>query len=481
MGDVGFCGIDGHRLQEQGDDPLTGKTIDRYRLLNRIGVGGMGCVYRVVHTVLEHQYAIKILFGDFAMESRIVQRFRREARAVSQIKHPNVVAVFDFGGTAQGLTFMVMELVRGESLSALLRREGPLRPSRAAAIARQIAQGLSAAHEMGFVHRDIKPSNIMITQAAGLELVKLLDFGVVGLVEDSRSAQRTGTGLLIGTPIYMAPEQAREARQAGPAADLYSLGVVLYEMLSGKPPFDDEVFIDVLIKHTLETPPPLPPAGGLEMLVAWLLEKEPGSRPESADAVIQELDRLNLKDVPAQPQVSPFAVTFELSPEEAVAAGLVPSSVLAQSKERTDEDEDPTIEGAPLDDEEPEIPMEAPITFVGSPTRPHDTASLQGPPMRSISATSSELGLEEEDDRTEISGAMDYLSLRDRLDMLYERAIRHWEMLPEAQEEALKSRFSEVSADVRPGLSQEAYAVLGLEIDGLEEEIFTSGRRRAIS
>lgn len=287
-----FCGIDGEKLTEQDADPLIGKTVDRYRIDQRIGTGAMGVVYRGSHTVLDREYAVKVLYGDFASDARLVARFRREAQAASKIQHENIVGVVDFGTAESGLSFLVMELVEGENLADVLEREAPMSPRRAAYIARSVAAGLGEAHRLGFVHRDLKPANVMLTKdATGQEIGKVMDFGVVGAIETDDSTKLTRTGTIVGTPLYMAPEQA-QGDPATPASDLYALGVMLFEMLSGQPPFRGDSLRKVVMAHLTEAPPPLPPCSGLERLVPALLQKQPSRRPGRADQVVLEIDRI---------------------------------------------------------------------------------------------------------------------------------------------------------------------------------------------
>lgn len=287
-----FCGIDGEKLVEQGNDPLIGKTVDRYRIDERLGTGAMGVVYRGSHTVLDREYAVKVLYGDFASDARLVARFRREAQAASKIQHENIVGVVDFGTAESGLSFLVMELVIGENLADVLEREAPLSPRRAAHIARSVAAGLGEAHRLGFVHRDLKPANVMLTKDAnGEEIGKVMDFGVVGAIETDDSTKLTRTGTIVGTPLYMAPEQA-QGDPATPASDLYALGVMLFEMLSGQPPFRGDSLRKVVMAHLTEAPPPLPPCSGLERLVPALLQKHQSRRPSRADQVVVEIDRI---------------------------------------------------------------------------------------------------------------------------------------------------------------------------------------------
>lgn len=288
--DPGFCGVDGAELIEQEEDPLIGRTVDRYMIRERIGSGGMGCVYRARHVVLEREYAIKVLFGDMAAHKTLAERFRREAMAVSKMSHPNIVEIGDFGTTDTGLTFLVMELLEGRSLAEELLARGQLPPARAASIAQQIAAGLAEAHRHGFVHRDLKPGNVMLTQERGQEKAKILDFGIVGMVKGASDSKLTRTGFVLGTPAYMSPEQAQDS-EVSYASDLYALGVIFYEMLAGHLPFTGESSQMVMVRHITEPPPRLPPCGGLEDLVYALLAKRPEERPESAEHVSAQLEK----------------------------------------------------------------------------------------------------------------------------------------------------------------------------------------------
>jgi len=285
---IPWCSLDETPLEDFEHDPLIGRELDRYAILEVLGEGGMGRVYRAAHRVLSREYAIKVLFGDFAGEPRFKERFRREAQSVSRVRHPNIVAVEDFGQTDDGLMFIALELVHGEPLHRVLRAHGPLPPPTAAAILRQLVLGLGAAHEAGFVHRDIKPENIMVTRDGA---VKILDFGSVSLQAIPDRERLTVAGNIVGTPSYMAPEQSQDA-PVGPAADLYSAGVVLFEMLTGELPFHGRTRAEILVKHIAEPPPEAPPSAGLERLVAALLEKQTHARLARASDVLALLDSL---------------------------------------------------------------------------------------------------------------------------------------------------------------------------------------------
>lgn len=296
--DANVCGIDGTPLIERSDDPFVGQTIGRYRITDRLGAGAMGCVYRAMHTAFPAQYAIKILFGDMAANRAVAQRFRREADTITKLRHPNIVSIVEFGTTPGGLNLMVMELVDGQALSTALEAKERFSPPRAANIVRQVAAGLMAAHEHGFVHRDLTPGNVMLERREQHEHIKLLDFGVVGLTDaDANEPKLTKTGFTLGTPVYMAPEQV-EGSGVGPEADLYSLGVILYEMIAGKPPFEGPIH-KILADKMLKPPPPLPPSGGLEALAARLLARQPIHRMSTASEVIAAIDHLHLVELQA--------------------------------------------------------------------------------------------------------------------------------------------------------------------------------------
>jgi len=319
---IEFCGLDGAPVVESARDPLIGVTFDRYRVTERLGGGGMAAVYRAVHQVIDREVAIKVLFGELACDRAFAERFRREAQAASRIKHPGVVEILDFGATNEGMSFLVMEFLKGETLSDAIQRSGPFAPRRAAAVLRQVAAGLGAAHASGFVHRDLKPGNIMLVDAgtkdAPNEIAKILDFGLVqarSSGKDDEESRLTRTGQTLGTPFYMAPEQF-QGEEATTRSDLYSLGTVLHEMLSGSSPFRGSLG-EVVVQHASSKPPPLAPAGGLEKLAKKLMEKSPSKRPENAEAVVAAIDALALGPVRAE-DIPPRAKTVELSLHEVV-------------------------------------------------------------------------------------------------------------------------------------------------------------------
>jgi serine/threonine protein kinase/ketosteroid isomerase-like protein len=263
---------------------------DKYRLDRLLGRGGMGAVYAALHVELERPTAIKLLLPDLISDEQALERFKREARAAARLNHPNVAGTYDFGTLPGGESYIVMELVEGETLSERLAAAGALPFGEAALIARQVADGIESAHEGGIVHRDLKPANIIISRDhRGTALVKVLDFGIAKLRETSTTgslASITTAGSIMGTPRYMSPEQCSDLK-VDARSDIYSLGVLFYEMLAGRPPFDAPSAMALALKQIQEPPPPLKEArpgvpDALERLVMWALAKDPADRPQTA-------------------------------------------------------------------------------------------------------------------------------------------------------------------------------------------------------
>lgn len=280
--------------REEVVEHLIGTTIGSYRLEALLGAGVTARVYRAQHLVFDRGFAVKILHGKLSRRERVIARLRREAKALAQLEHINVVRVHDCGTTETGLSYLVTELCLGRSLAKAIADEGPFAPERAAELARQIAAGLEAAHALGIVHRDLKPGNIMLVGDWPNEQVKIVDFGLSRIAgKDAPKTQLTRAEDLLGTPLYMAPEQVEDATQAGPSADLYALGVILYEMLAGARPFVGKVRA-ALHQQMYRVPPPLPPLGGAEKVAMKLLEKSPADRYLSAGAVIEALSSQEL-------------------------------------------------------------------------------------------------------------------------------------------------------------------------------------------
>ncbi|HEY0005759.1 MAG TPA: serine/threonine-protein kinase [Pyrinomonadaceae bacterium] len=280
-------------------DPLIGRTFDdKYRLDDRLGVGGMGTVYRATHLLIDRPVAIKVLNPRLVEDEEAKVRFRREAKAAGRLRHANAVAVTDFGQTSDGYVYIVMELLEGKTLRDVLAREAPLDVARAVFIMLQTSAAVAAAHESGIIHRDLKPANIFITHRPHAPaIVKVLDFGIAKLaadaIDDEDPQTLTQVGVMIGTPRYMSPEQC-DGVKLTPASDVYSLGVILYEMLTGATPFNGTTPLAIALKHSTEPPrpprqliPTLPPA--LEEIVMQALQKRPEERPTDAGAFRREL------------------------------------------------------------------------------------------------------------------------------------------------------------------------------------------------
>ncbi|GEM_PF-444630 len=251
-----FCPRDGTAVRPKAArDDLIGQVLaGRYLVKSKLGEGGMGRVYLAEHVRMGRPCAIKVMHPSLSQEADAVSRFGREAANASRIIHPNVAAIYDFGETSDGLIFLAMEYAEGEPLSRILKRDGPLSVARAAALARQVASALSAAHELSIVHRDLKPDNIMVSRARdGREIAKVIDFGIAKTVHGS-TQHLTRTGFVIGTPAYMSPEQLAGQGIDG-RSDIYSLGCILYEMLAGQPAFAGPSG-EVSITRRLTEPPP---------------------------------------------------------------------------------------------------------------------------------------------------------------------------------------------------------------------------------
>ena len=281
-------------------DPLIGRVFDgKYRLEEPLGGGGMGTVYRATHLLIERPVAIKVLSQRFVGDQTAQERFRREARAAGRMHHPNAVAVSDFGTTEDGWLYIVMELLEGRTLRDLLAREAPLDPARAVSFMLQACAAVGAAHDANLIHRDLKPANIFIEQRPDLPaVVKVLDFGVAKFAvdehEDDDYQTLTQVGAIIGTPRYMSPEQCAGTAPLTPASDVYSLGIILYELLTGAVPFSAETPLALAMKQVTEAPVPpreIVPAipRELETVVLHALAKHAADRPPDANEFRREL------------------------------------------------------------------------------------------------------------------------------------------------------------------------------------------------
>jgi eukaryotic-like serine/threonine-protein kinase len=326
-------------------DPRIGLVLDsKYELLERLGQGGMGAVYRARRLHIGDEVAVKLLSREMVREHTAIERFRREARSAAMIRHPNVVSIHDFGDASTGNsaeTYIVMELIKGESLRQLIAREGRLHPERATSLLRDICAGVGLAHRQGLLHRDLKPDNVIVSPPASSETrenVKVVDFGLAKIREENISPL-TEAGIVLGTIYYMSPEQCR-GEQLDARADVYSLGAMLYEMLSGVPPFQSPSITGLIFKHLNEFPSPfnqtlqVPPA--LERVCFRALAKSPQDRQADATALSSELQEAMAPQVqsPRTPIASePVAVARKSSSNAwkwvvAVVGTLVVSGIL---------------------------------------------------------------------------------------------------------------------------------------------------------
>jgi serine/threonine-protein kinase len=281
---------------------MIGSSVGSYRVLSPIGQGGMGAVYVAEHQLLGQKVAVKILLPQFSQDAEIVNRFFNEARATSQIKHPGIVQIFDFGHYSDSSAYIVMEYLEGESMAARLRRQGCQSLEVIIEITRQIANALAAAHAKGIVHRDLKPDNVFFVEDLDMPLgfrAKILDFGIAKLAGDGvAGGPKTRTGVVMGTPYYMSPEQCKGAGRVDQRADLYSLACMMFEMATGRSPFVYEGAGEIIAAHIFQAPPAMREVLAtapleLEPIVARGLAKKPEDRYASAAELVAALGTLS--------------------------------------------------------------------------------------------------------------------------------------------------------------------------------------------
>ena len=397
-----FCPADGTSLRPKGSDSLIGRVMaERYHILKRIGEGGMGRVYLGEHVKMNRQCAIKVMSPALVNDHESAARFAREASNAARIIHPNVAAVFDYG-ESEGLVYLVMEYVQGEPLARILAREAPLGVDRALDLTRQIADGLGAAHELGIVHRDLKPDNILVCRnKAGKDVAKVVDFGIAKAIQENASDALTRTGLVIGTPEFMSPEQLLgdpiDAR-----SDLYAMGCIMHLMLTASPPFAAATREQMIKRrlseeapHVQHLDPGLPDS--LDMVVHRLLARSPAERYASAAEVREALAgthvrRQDIEGISRPPKATPRSAptqAFEnaaLAPTEqteqahrprrrhiAMAAGVVAVLIASFAVKTSDGGEgtaDATIGTVPVP------PGAAPTVVVPTPEPVDSTAIL---------------------------------------------------------------------------------------------------------
>jgi serine/threonine protein kinase len=371
---------------------VPGTMLGEYQVEAAIGRGGMGTVYLAVHPLIGKRAAIKVLNKDFCSDPYTVERFVDEARVVNQIGHPNIVDIFAFGEMVDGRHYFVMELLRGETLRARLDR-GRLDLVEAATVLKQLARALEAAHGKGIIHRDLKPDNIFLVEVPDEPArVKLLDFGIAKLSRETHRIERTATGAMVGTPQYIAPEQAK-GHAIDASVDTYALGGIAFELVTGRPPFVADNAMEIVAKHLMELPPqpsqlaPVPPE--LDALIFRMLAKHAAARPTLAEATAvfervrtrQSIPAVDDRASVAELAVEEHAVTQPRPAERGrrgvavlVAAGMVAACVTAYIVVRTLTDDSGTtasIEPAPP------VPTPPPPT---PPTSPEIQVPADPPP-----------------------------------------------------------------------------------------------------
>ena len=286
------------RLTTAQQDALIGTSIGNYLVRGKLGEGGMGMVYLAEHPMIGKRVAVKVLHAEFSQNREVIKRFFGEAKAVNDIRHPNIIDIIDYGVLPQNgrdTVYFVMEYIEGINLSSMLRERPPLVAGRAFAIASQVANALSASHAAGIVHRDLKPDNIMICARRGAgDIVKVLDFGIAKLTHDKPVSGQTRAGVVMGTPTYMSPEQAQGKGDVDHRTDVYALGIVLYQMLTKCVPFQGEGYGEILLQHINQPPTPLSEqlpgiSPYVEAVCLKALEKAPSHRYPNMDEFARAL------------------------------------------------------------------------------------------------------------------------------------------------------------------------------------------------
>ncbi|GIW51601.1 MAG: hypothetical protein KatS3mg081_0956 [Gemmatimonadales bacterium] len=332
-----FCPNDGSTLRSTGASDLIGSIVaERYHILKKLGEGGMGAVYLGEHVKMGRKSAIKVMSQSMANDPDAIARFNREAANAARINHPNVCAIYDFGETKDGLIYLAMEYIEGEALTDLIDREGALPPRRAANILRQVGDALQAAHDLGIVHRDLKPDNIMITRGRdGSDLVKVVDFGIAKAMGGEEGQKVTKTGLVVGTPEYMSPEQLAGDKLDG-RSDLYSLALVFYRMLTGTLPFQADTAQEVMIKRLTDDPMPLNqalPGANFPPRLQEVMDRALQRMPQDRYATVAEFVRDALEAVSqmaaAPAGVDPEGATQLISSIETAATRQLPKTRVA--------------------------------------------------------------------------------------------------------------------------------------------------------
>src|SRR5438552_17925801 len=316
-----ICSVDAAVLQNSSD-PLLGQTLaGKYLVEKLIERGGMGAVYQGKHVLIDKTVAIKVLRPALAVDDGVVARFSREAKAASRISHPHAVSVTDFGESENGIVFLVMEYLEGRTLKEIIRSEGAMPLTRVVEIIRQVTGALDAAHGQGVVHRDLKSDNIMVSQTNGSDWAKVLDFGIAKIQQPAsvKDADLTAPNLVIGTPQYMSPEQCSQTQPPDARSDIYSLGVIIYEMLAGRVPFTGESATMIMMQHVQDPPPSvlatrpdLPRA--VDGVITRALAKIPADRFQTTGELFAALSTAAGEDVSAAPRSAETVASAPVSP-----------------------------------------------------------------------------------------------------------------------------------------------------------------------
>lgn len=333
------------------DKPLPKQQIGNYRLIRLLGRGGMGAVYEAVHVGVGGRAAIKLLRDEAIDNPDITQRFFDEARAANAVEHPSIIKIFDSGQTSDGLCYLAMEYLDGETLAHRIKVLGQLSVASAIRFARQAASALAAVHQRGLIHRDLKPENLMIVQdpeSVGGERIKVLDFGIARLTADLRSGDgTTETGIVLGTPTYMSPEQCHGAKQVTSQSDVYSLGIILYKMLAGKTPFSSQGLGALIAMHLTEIPARIeqhnskvPPP--LSALLSEMLAKSPTERPTMSE-VEARLRVMSGSEAQPSPRSRSEVATQKLSPIALRSLANAPAGVGAPAALPSNKQPQPTV------------------------------------------------------------------------------------------------------------------------------------------
>jgi serine/threonine-protein kinase len=366
-----LCPVDGTVLEKaDDDDPLLGQTLaDKYRIEELINEGGMGAVYRATHVLMDKTVAVKVLHPALAADDKIVARFSREARAASRISHPHALSVTDFGEDKGGVVFLVMEYLNGETLKEVIRKEGPMPLPRTVEIIRQVCGALEAAHSEGVVHRDLKSDNIMLIDVGGGDWAKVLDFGIAKITEKvGQDPALTAPNLIIGTPQYMSPEQCSQAAEIDSRSDIYSLGVILYELLIGHVPFTGESPTAIMMKHLQEPPPSvLEERKDLPASVGRVVTRAMAKRPEDRYQTVSELTEDFTAAAADKPAAAAASTTGPASSDRSTNRIVVPTGSNEAPRSTASEDHDEATVVRPRPEPEQVVESEIFSTEVAPP------------------------------------------------------------------------------------------------------------------